>query len=135
MSNRIRICLATLSILALAGAAAEAAQRVERITLAAGLTTATINGRIKGDDGVSYVVGATQGQKMSVSFTPENPSCHFNVLPPGSEQALHDGTNGGNVFSGTLPVSGDYATHVYLVQDAAQRDEVCDYSIKIEVTG
>lgn len=133
--RRLWLAALPLAALVLAGAA-DAAQRVERLKFASGLTTATINGRIKGDDGVSYIVDAHQGQTLSVAFTPENPACHFNVVEPGADKkTLHDGAQGGNSFSGTLPITGDYLTQVYLMQDAAQREEICDYSIKIEVTG
>jgi hypothetical protein len=123
-----------LAMLLIAGMA-HAADRIERIQLAAGLTSATINGRIKGEEAVGYTMGATEGQTMSVAFRPENPDCHFNVLPPGSEAALHDGTNAGNDFSITLPLSGDYVTRVYLIQSAAQRGDVCDYKITLEIKG
>ncbi len=116
--------------------AGEAAQRMERLTFASGLTTATINGRIKGDDGVSYIIGAKEGQTLKVAFTPENPRCYFNVVEEnGEEKTLHDGIKEGNSYEGTLAASGDYLTQVYLVAEAAQHNEVCDYSIKIEVTG
>ena len=136
MPKLLRLWLATLPLITVLVGVADAAQRVERLKLGAGLETATINGRIKGDDGVSYIVDAHAGQQLSVAFTPENPACHFNVVEPGADKkTLHDGTQGGNSFSGTLPISGDYLTQVYLMQDAAQREEICDYSIKIEVTG
>lgn len=136
MTMSFRLLLAALPAIAMLAHAGEAAQRVERLKVGAGIAAATINGRIKGDDGVSYVVDAAEGQTLSVAFSPENPQCHFNVVEPGSEQkTLHDGTQAGNSFEGTLPVSGDYLTQVYLMQDAAQREEICDYSIKIEVTG
>lgn len=136
MPKLLRLWLAALPLAAVLVGAADAAQRVERLKFANGLETATINGRIKGDDGVSYIVDAHAGQTLSVAFQPENPACHFNVVEPGAEQkTLHDGTQGGNSFSGRLPITGDYLTQVYLMQDAAQRQEICDYSIKIEVTG
>jgi hypothetical protein len=136
MMKPLSLLLASLPVLAILASASDAGQRMERLTSADGMTSAEISGRIKGDDGVGYVVGATQGQTMSVAFTPENPRCYFDVLEPGAEEKpLHDGANGGNSFSGTLPISGDYVTRVYLMENAAKRDEICDYSIKIDVTG
>ena len=135
MPKLTRLCLLTLSLLALASAAGEAARRMERVQFLPGVSETTVNGRIKGDDGVSYEVEASKGQMMSVSFAPENPSCHFNVLPPGSDKALHDGASQGNKFSGTLAESGEYVTEVYLAQEAAQRLETCEYSITFDITG
>jgi hypothetical protein len=136
MKKPLCLLLAGLPILAILSGAGDAAQRMERLKFAAGLTTATINGRIKGNDGVSYIIGAKQGQTLTVAFAPENPRCYFNVVE-GDAQAktLHDGTAAGNSYSGTLPSSGEYLTQVYLVAEAAQHNEICDYSIKIEVTG
>ena len=41
----------------------------------------------------------------------------------------------GNEFEGTLPKSGDYKIRVYMMRNAARRDETANYRLKMIVTG
>jgi hypothetical protein len=113
--------------------AATAAGKTEEVKFKAGATSATIKGSIKGDNDVSYVLKANAGQVMSILFTPSNASCYFNVLPPGSDEAIHIGSSAGNEFGGTLAESGGYMAQVYLMRNAARRNETCNYSITFEI--
>ena len=71
---------------------------------------------------------------MSILFSPSNASCYFNVLPPGSDEAIHIGSSVGNEFGGTLGASGEYRAQVYLMRNAARRNETCNYSITFEIS-
>ena len=71
---------------------AQAADRSETVRFAAGASGATISGAITGYDGVNYRLGASAGQSMQVLFSPDNASCYFNVMPPGSETAIFNGS-------------------------------------------
>ena len=84
--------------------AATAAEKTEAVKFKAGTTSATIKGSIKGDDYINYALEANAGQVMSILFSPSNPSCYFNLLPPGSDEAIHIGSSVGNEFGGTLGV-------------------------------
>jgi hypothetical protein len=114
--------------------AATAAEKTEAVKFKAGATSATIKGSIKGDDSVNYVLEANAGQVMSILFSPSNASCYFNVLPPGSDEAIHIGSSAGNEFAGTLGASGKYTAQVYLMRNAARRNETCNYSITFEIS-
>jgi hypothetical protein len=114
--------------------AATASERTKAVKFKAGTTSATIEGSIKGDDGVNYTLVAKAGQVMSVLFSPSNPRCYFNVLPPGSDEAIHIGSSAGNEFAGTLGASGEYKAQVYLIRAAARRNETCNYSITFEIS-
>jgi hypothetical protein len=72
---------------------------------------------------------------MSILFSPSNASCYFNLLPPGSDEAIHIGSSVGNEFGGTLGASGEYRAQVYLMRNAARRNETCNYSITFEISG
>eukprot|EP01036_Dinobryon_divergens_P010546 gene10546-14124_t len=63
-----------------------AADRTEAVHFKAGASSAKISSSIKGDNAVNYTLGAGAGQVMSISFSPSNASCYFNVLPPGSSE-------------------------------------------------
>lgn len=112
-----------------------AADKTQAVKFKPGASSATISGSIKGYDGVRYTLGARADQVMSVRLKPSKSSCYFNVLPPDSDEAIFIGSTSGNEFSGTLGVSGDYVIQVYLMRNAARRNETCKYSLTIGITG
>ena len=109
--------------------------RQERVAFKAGTSSATIKGSIKGDETVDYVLGARRGQTMSVTLKTNNASSHFNVLPPGSEAAIAIGSSVGNQWTGPLPADGDYRIRVYLMRNAARRNEQAAYTLSVGITG
>lgn len=114
---------------------AQAQVRTDRVQFAKGASSKTITGSIKGDESVDYLVGARAGQTLSVTLKPGNASNYFNVLPPGSDTALFVGSSSGNTYSGRLPANGDYRVRVYLMRNAARRNEAANYTLTIGVTG
>src|SRR5512139_112577 len=125
------VCLAVLGGVALA----QSPIRKEPVHFETGESSATIKGTIKGDDTVDYVLGAQKGQSMVVTLATTNRSAYFNVLPPGSEEAIFIGSTSGEKYEGTLPASGDYTVRLYLMRSAARRGESASYTIKFAVTG
>jgi len=115
--------------------AAESEMRKERVAFAKGASSATVTGKIAGYEIVDYLVRASAGQTISVSLAGSNGSNYFNVLPPGSaDAAMHVGQDG-EPYTGTLPDDGDYAVRVYLMRNAARRNETSDYKLTIGVAG
>jgi hypothetical protein len=109
--------------------------RQERVAFAKGASSATIKGQIKGDADVDYLVRAAAGQTISVALKVSNRSNYFNVLPPGSaDVAMYVGQTGES-YTGMLPADGDYTVRVYLMRNAARRNEASDYTLTIGVTG
>lgn len=100
-----------------------------------GQASATLKGKLKGDETVDYKVRAVAGQSMVVTFKPGNPSAYFNVLPPGSVEALFIGSISGNRFEGPLPADGDYTIRVYLMRSAARRNESASYTLEVGMSG
>ncbi|MGA7964287.1 MAG: META domain-containing protein [Gammaproteobacteria bacterium] len=94
-----------------------------------------VKGSIIGDEIVDYKLGAKADQTMSIKLKTSNASLYFNVLPPGSESALFIGSTSGNEWTGTLPVDGDYTVRVYLMRDAARRNERANYTLTVGITG
>lgn len=109
--------------------------RTERVHFKAGSTGATLTGRLHGDQDLDYVLGARAGQHMSVLLHSDNPQNYFNILPPGSDEALFVGSTSGGRFEGTLPATGDYRIRVYLMRAAARRGEQANYSLKVQIGG
>ncbi|WP_170462391.1 SH3 domain-containing protein [Ruegeria arenilitoris] len=125
-----------LTMLALGLSASQVAGqpiREERIQFAAGTTGTTFQGRIEGSEIIDYLLSASAGQQMQVTFTPDNPSAYFNLLPGSDPTALFNGSVEGNVYDGTLPASGEYRLRVYLMRSAARRNEAANYSMHISI--
>ena len=108
--------------------------RETAVQFAKGKSTATLKGKIKGDESVDYRLGAAAGQTMTVTLRPSNRSTYFNVMAPGEDSAIFIGSSEGNKFSGKLPKSGDYVVRVYLMRNAARRNEASSYSIEFKIT-
>lgn len=119
--------------LCLAAAAADDI-RTERIQFAKGASSATVQGRIRGDETVDYLVGARKGQVANISLATRHGATFFNLLAPGqTEVAFFNGSVGQNQFEGALPASGDYRIRVYMMRSAARRNEVADYRLEVAI--
>lgn len=108
---------------------------VKPVQFAKGASSATMQGRISGDQTVDYTLRAKAGQAMTVTLETRHPATYFNVLPPQSETALFVGSTSGNAWSGALPGDGLYRVRVYLMRSAARRGESAAYTLKVGVTG
>jgi hypothetical protein len=127
--------LLTCLLLGTSLASAEAGSRQEQVRFKKGTSSATVSGRIKGYQSVDYLVHAKEGQTLSVTFKPSNLSTYFNVLPPGTDEALFVGSSSGNRFEAVLPADGFYTIRVYLMRNAARRNETAKYTLKVNLAG
>lgn len=114
-------------------AGAQDHSRTERVQFARGASSATLHGNLHGYDTVDYVLGARAGQTLSVRLQPTNASAYFNVTRQGADEALFIGSTSGNQFTGRLPANGDYVVRVYLMRNAARRDEHANYTLTVGV--
>jgi hypothetical protein len=115
--------------------AADPGIRRQQVQFAKGASSASLQGKLKGDETVDYVVRAGAGQTLTVALKKTNPQNYFNVLPPGSNDvAMYVGQTG-NDFKGVLPTDGEYIVRVYLMRAAARRNEASDYTLTVGVTG
>jgi hypothetical protein len=111
------------------------AQQETVVAFAKGTSSQTLKGTIKGDQSHNYIVDARAGQTLTIDFKPTNASAYFNVTAPGADSAMFIGSTSGNRFSGPLTVSGRHVVQVYLMRNAARRNEVANYTLTIGVTG
>jgi hypothetical protein len=111
------------------------ADRVETVHFSPGATSTTLKGTIRGDAGVDYMFDARAGQTLQTLFSPSNRSCYFNLWEPGASEAAYIGSTSGNEFGKTLTRDGVYKAQVYLMRNAARRNEACRYSLSIEISG
>jgi hypothetical protein len=105
------------------------------VTFPKGASTTTLKGTISGRDGATFRLSAGSGQTLQVLFSPSNRSCYFNVFRPSTAEAAHIGSTSGNEYGESQTIKGVYRLQVYLMRNAARRNESCRYSLSIELTG
>lgn len=130
-----RSLLAITIGLGLFAGSAHALDAERKLEFPKGATAATVAGKIKGRDGVNHLIEAGSGQTMQVLFAPSNRSCYINVFAPGAAEAAHIGSTSGNEFNVERTTAGTYRVQVYLMRNAARRNETCRYKLSIELTG
>jgi hypothetical protein len=116
-----------------AQAASEVAPRVEHVVFKNGADSATFSDSIKGRLTAEYRLRAKAGQMLTVDLKPSNASAYFNITAKGEEYALFNGSIMGNHFLGPLPADGQYVVQVYLMRNAARRNEVANYSLLLNL--
>ena len=131
----IHLTLALAVLGPLAASVASAQDRTERVTFAPGKTGTLLRDRVRGYRGVNYVLGASAGQKLSVEMVADNDSAYFNIRRSGSSEAIYNGSVDGNSTSVILPSGGDWVVQVYLMRNAARRDEVANYRLSVSIEG
>jgi Bacterial SH3 domain len=109
--------------------------RTVRVDPAAAAGGTVIAGEIRGDESADYVVAAEAGQTISVDLLSPNASADFNVLPAGAQEAIFIGSTSGAVADLSVPETGDYVVQVYLMRNAARRDEMASYTLGIGIGG
>jgi len=115
-----------------------AQERVD-IRFKPGATSTTINGTVRGDEYIDYVVNARGGQTMVLSLavtgTNGHGSAYFNILPAGQDY--------GGPYTGssdddrraqvTVPHDGDWAIRVYLMGNDRDTGKTVGYSIDVYI--
>jgi hypothetical protein len=131
----LKPALIALALLAFAPAAvAQDPYRTETVRFAKGASSKTLTGAIRGDQGVNYLLDVRAGQTIKVTMKTSNASAYFNVVAPGVDDALFIGSSSGTNFVGKAPVSGPHKIIVYLMRNAARRNEVANYTLTFGVT-
>lgn len=124
--------LATLCLLVAAvPATAQDGARTETVHFAKGTSSKTIKGSIKGYASVNYKVGVAAGQTLKVDLKTSNASSYFNITAPGADAAMFVGSTSGSSAAVKIPSSGDYTVQVYLMRNAARRNETASYTLTI----
>ncbi len=138
LSNTRVLVRAALAALLLVAPAAHAADDIvtRPVRFTKGASAATIQGALKGRQTIDYLLRAKAGQTMKVELKTPNDALYFNVLPPGSNDvAIHNGSVGGNDWSGALPQDGEYKVRVYLMRSAGRRGESAPFTLTIGLSG
>ncbi|MDH4441962.1 MAG: SH3 domain-containing protein [Rhizobium sp.] len=126
----------TLAVIADVGTGPAVAQeRNARVEFSRGQSATTIRGTVRGYEGINYRVNVRGGQRLAVTMDSSNGSNYFNILGPDGGDALFNGSIAGDFADVIVPTSGDYTVQVYLMRNAARRNEQARFTLRIEVTG
>ncbi|CAM3983792.1 MULTISPECIES: hypothetical protein [Pseudoalteromonas] len=87
--------------------------------------------QITGNEFNDYLVSGNAGDILNVTLTPSNLSNNFNILPADSSQAVFIGSIEGHYVKHQLAKDGDYIVRVYLMRNAARRNESSNYKLTI----
>jgi hypothetical protein len=112
-----------------------AQERSARVEFSRGQSSTTLRGTVRGYEGINYRVNVRAGQRLAVTMDSSNGSNDFNILGPGGGEALFNGAVSGDFADIIVPNSGDYVVQVYLMRNAARRNEQARFTLRIDVTG
>lgn len=124
-----------LSTLGTVATPASAQTASERISFPRGKTGTVITDQIRGYETAEYVLDVSAGQRVTVGMRTSNSSSYFNVTAPGASEATFNGAIDGDSFDTVIPSSGSYRITVYLMRNAARRNETARYSLSVKALG
>ena len=111
---------------------ADGARQLSVVTVN-GESRVTIGDSLKGNQALEYKLGIGSGQHLIMMLEAEDAGAAFNLTAPGQADAFFSSATQGNRFEGDLAEGGTYMIRVYLLDDAARRDEPMDFTLKGEI--
>lgn len=104
--------------------------RHEEIVLTHAAPLQKISGKIKGRATAEYSIAVPAGARIDIRLTGANRSANFNVTAAGADEALFVGSRDGNRFHATAPTATVYRVSVYLMRNAARRNESASFVLE-----
>lgn len=126
--QRLLPLLLTTGLLLAGGAMAQ--DRTERLALDGASTS--VQGQIKGNDGVQYLLDTRGPQQLTVRLASSNASNYLNVEKEGAPEALCQGALTGNICTFRTEPGARYLVDVYLMRNAARRGESARYTLTVD---
>lgn len=113
-------------------AAAQPVIETKAVDLTGGV--ATEEGRITGYEIVDYRMALAPGARIEVELTSDNRFNFFNLLAPGeTEVAFFVGAREGDRFEGVVGDGGDYTARIFLMRNAARRNEEAAFTFSVAI--
>ena len=112
---------------------AQESRRSEKVELSQDRASLVLNGTIKGYETVDYLVDARAGQILTISFQSSNLASYFNVIEPGTDFAMFNGAMLGNSYTNKLSANGSYTIRIYMMRNAARRNETASYTLNLSL--
>ena len=111
------------------------AVRLEEVNFEPDSNRASIDGSITGYDTVRYVFNVKAGDHITINFETNNRFAYFNVIPPNEALWVGSSVANPNQYQGDLQAAGGYVAQVYLMRNAARRNEKANYTISFALSG
>lgn len=112
-------------------ASAADALRREHVALAEGAAPTVLRAKIRGRETAEYKVDVPEGARLRATLASKNLSGYFNVSAEGSSDAVFVGARDGARFLATRPGASGYTITVYLMRNAARRNETANYVLTL----
>ncbi|MCK3654294.1 hypothetical protein A4G19_00480 [Pasteurellaceae bacterium Macca] len=90
-----------------------------------------LSGQVKGYQVVKRHFHAKKGQSLNISMASSNRSAYFNLTAPNKDSAFFNGSMSDNQFEGIASATGKYTIDIYLMRNAARRNEKADFRLEI----
>jgi hypothetical protein len=134
--RRSVLALAMVACLTSAAAAQEATPnaRVLVAPLSPEIGTATLDGKVRGEETLTVLFDAAPGQDVAVTVESNHRQAQLDVFAPDGT-SLHDGTRGGLSWTGKAAAEGRFAARLMLSTAAARRGEAATLRVSVSVTG
>ena len=99
-----------------------------------GQKTKIIQDQITGREIHDYTFNIDEGQHLKVVLTPSSGMPYFNLMEPEEEfSAIYIGSINGNQYDGVSKKNGAYTVRVYLMRNAARRNDTGKYKLEISI--
>lgn len=82
------------------------------VRFSAGSNNATVTGRLGSEQAARYVLGAREGQFLTVNLRPDNAYTYMIIYVPGGD-ILYESSQAGNEYFGQLYLSGNHEVEVF----------------------
>lgn len=132
LATRLILVAATLPVIPVVSAQDDGIHE-QAVAFAAGRRDATLHGSLRGRGIIDYRLQAGTGQRIAVSLKASNRFTYFNVMAPGADAALFIGSISGDHYAGIASVTGSHTVRVYLMPNAARRDERTEFDISFRL--
>ncbi|HEX8249581.1 MAG TPA: hypothetical protein VF599_15495 [Pyrinomonadaceae bacterium] len=105
-----------------------------RIEFAKGKSTASVSGRLKGDEQAEYVFSAREGQLIQVKITsvPKGKVASFRILNPDREATFYTKYEENYEYAFPAPYTGDYVIWVSLQPETKVKS--AKYNLTLTIT-
>tara|TARA_R110001599_G_scaffold159052_1_gene346041 strand:+ start:64682 stop:65155 length:474 start_codon:yes stop_codon:yes gene_type:complete len=108
-------------------------RRTEKVALSTERPAIMLDGVINGYQTIDYLVDGHAGQILTISFQSSNLASYFNVIEPNAEFATFNSAMLGNSYTNKLSVNGGYTIRVYMMRNAAARNEKASYRLNLSL--
>lgn len=105
-----------------------------RIKFTKGKSSATVSGRVKGDEQAEYIFSAKEGQIIHLKITsvPKGKVASFRILNPDEEATFYTKYAENYEYAFPAPYTGDYVIWVSLQPDA--KVKAAKYNLSLTIT-